>query len=1023
MVAFPRWVVLVVVVVATPAWLLGGVATSGSPSAPSASLEPLLPQRGTEASGAPRASPPPSLALAALAPAAVSTSPGGLPETIDAFEGSVGPGYPWVQSVQPETVATGPWGSVYVGSYFPGALDVLNASTGDLEGEVHVGLQPESIVTDLATQEIFVANEASDNISVVDALTQSVLSNISIGDEPAALALDPTSGVLFEVGLDSADVDEIDPATRTVIATLPVPFGGEALAFDTHRQLLYVAELDEPMLLVYNVTHGTLVASLSLSGQAASLALGPAGDTLYAALSGNRGVEAINTSVLSTQFLSAVGSESSVAYDASIGEVVALGPYTGNVSFLNATTGAVMNEVAVLPSQLGGLAVDASTDRIFAADLFFDQVDVLNATTGSFVKSVRVGQEPDEVAADPSTGQLFVANADSQNISILNADSGGSFRNVSGGLYPQGIAFDPANQEVFLSNEFSNNLTVLDAETDQLVGSIPVGPYPTGLAYDPVDGDLYVGHVFADNVSVVNAASHLVVGAVRTGEGGWGVAVDTANGRVYVGNSDNNSVTVIAPSTQVVLATVAAGDYPESLTFDPVSGSVLVGSADEPGVTVLDGATGAGLGTIWLPMPVAGGLAYDPANGLCYASTYDGGTSFGSGELLAFNASTGQIAGDLSLPGVGDGLAYDPGNQWLYVPQPEVGLISAISPGPQVGELDEAVGAPETVDTGVDEPLTLTASSECFDAECTDVEYTWTPANDDGTLSAHGGDSVVFTAQYEGTEVVYLNATLGGITLEAPPITITITGGSGSLESVDIFPDSSELALDQTEALSAEPVCTDGTCASGILYQWSLSNSDLQFDGPSTGSVVDVEGVSQGDSGASVVASLDGSFADSSVASITVEGSAAGFTVSLDPSEVSLSPGGTQEFTAYPECDGGECPYEVSYSWSLNNSLATLSSLDENPIQVTGGTSSGESELTVLAEYEGAYASAHALVFISTGTTTRGYGGNSTSLATLAVEVSMISVLFVVLIAWVLLLRREGGGRGGPGAAPPQAFR
>ena len=75
--------------------------------------------------------------------------------------------------------------------------------------------------------------------------------------------------------------------------------------------------------------------------------------------------------------------------------------------------------------------------------------------------------------------------------------------------------------------------------------------------------------------------------------------------------------------------------------------------------------------------------------------------------------------------------------------------------------------------------------------------------------------------------------------------------------------------------------------------------------------------------------------------------------VTVTPSSSTLSPNGTQVFSATPSCAGGPCASGISYLWSLTSNLGSLSSSSGNPVTFTAGTKGGNLNLFVNATLNG----------------------------------------------------------------------
>ena len=112
-----------------------------------------------------------------------------------------------------------PYGKVYIdhrtGGTLPGTVSVVGLNTGEIVGEIPVGLHPNAIITEPDEAFVYVANGNSDSITIINTKTDRVADVISVrlngkfnpyvGDAPNALAIDASSSTLYVAnGMDNA---------------------------------------------------------------------------------------------------------------------------------------------------------------------------------------------------------------------------------------------------------------------------------------------------------------------------------------------------------------------------------------------------------------------------------------------------------------------------------------------------------------------------------------------------------------------------------------------------------------------------------------------------------------------------------------------------------------------------------------------------------------------------------------------------------------------------------------------------
>ncbi len=122
----------------------------------------------------------------------------------------------------------------------------------------------------------------------------------------------------------------------------------------------------------------------------------------------------------------------------------------------------------------------------------------------------------------------------------------------------------------------------------------------------------------------------------------------------------------------------------------------------------------------------------------------------------------------------------------------------------------------------------FSASPTCSGGSCAQgTTYAWALGNSLGTLAAPTGATVTFTAgSLAGSEVLYVNGTLGSVTKEASAVTITISSTAvPTLASATVTPNSATVGVGATSTFSGSVSCSAGACPSGVIYAWAISGS------------------------------------------------------------------------------------------------------------------------------------------------------------------------------------------------------
>jgi YVTN family beta-propeller protein len=212
---------------------------------------------------------------------------------------------------------------VFVSNTGSGNLTVINGSTDLPIGSIGVGVEPMGVAYDPADQEIFVANLGSDNVSVVQVSTLSVVATINVGSAPIGVAYDPATGDVFVADSASYAVSVLSAATNRVVATVTVGMGPYGVAVDNATDNIYVSNEGSSNVSVIQASSDAIVASIPVVVPGGALLQGLAYDGNTGEVwvgAGNSFLVLLNTTSESMAFVYSTD-PAGVAYDPDNGAV------------------------------------------------------------------------------------------------------------------------------------------------------------------------------------------------------------------------------------------------------------------------------------------------------------------------------------------------------------------------------------------------------------------------------------------------------------------------------------------------------------------------------------------------------------------------------------------------------------------------------------------------------------------------------------------------------------------------------
>jgi hypothetical protein len=211
--------------------------------------------------------------------------------------------------------------------------------------------------------------------------------------------------------------------------------------------------------------------------------------------------------------------------------------------------------------------------------------------------------------------------------------------------------------------------------------------------------------------------------------------------------------------------------------------------------------------------------------------------------------------------------------------------------------------------------------------------------------------------------------------------------------------------------------CSPGPCPGFVTYQWSANNTLGKFSAPTGPSTTFVGGNGSGRVTVTVVASLDARGVSNSTVISLLPSQPTLVQVTITPSPATVLAGGSLTFHAGASClPEPACSSNVTFAWSLDNSLGRVTSLTGNVTVFRAGGTGGQMRITVTAALGTGRANASALIHV-----TPVASGSSTLLGLPAVAayvgMGVIAVILVTL-GWRNHRRRKGGEAEAPAEKP-----
>ena len=134
---------------------------------------------------------------------------------------------------------------IYVANYTSNNVTVINGVTNTVVATVTDpnANGPTAVAVNPVTNQIYVANYNSNNVTVIDGTTSTVIASVDVGTTPIAVAVNPATTMIYVANYGSNNVSVIAGATNTIVAAVTDPSaqGPTAVGANPVTNTIYVA--------------------------------------------------------------------------------------------------------------------------------------------------------------------------------------------------------------------------------------------------------------------------------------------------------------------------------------------------------------------------------------------------------------------------------------------------------------------------------------------------------------------------------------------------------------------------------------------------------------------------------------------------------------------------------------------------------------------------------------------------------------------------------------------------------------
>ena len=269
---------------------------------------------------------------------------------------------------------------------------------------------------------------------------------------------------------------------------------------------------------------------------------------------------------------------------------------TGNVTVLNASTGAVVHNIEangiLYPSDDAPVMLSPNGANLYVPD-YVGNVSVINASTFSVENTITYanGNYVYGMALSPNSGTLYMSSYSNDKIYVVNTSTFKLSNTISLGTGPGGLAVSKNGSVLYVASYSNGNIIQINTSTDTQIqnSNISTGANDVYTLSLSRNGTYLYGTSYGDgNVFVINASSGKFVENITGFDHPYAMAYSPTGNYLYVGNYYNGTIAKLSSINNPTFSAYSAGTYKvmlktngnENYSSNTISGSFSISPAN-----------------------------------------------------------------------------------------------------------------------------------------------------------------------------------------------------------------------------------------------------------------------------------------------------------------------------------------------------------------------------------------------------------------------------------------------------------
>ena len=395
---------------------------------------------------------------------------------------------------------------IYVVERDDNSVSVIDGSTNAVIATIPVGAAPHNICVDSVRNMIYVVCAGSRLVYVIDGSNDVAIDSVAVGRDPVGgIAIDVGSNEVYVTNYGSNDISVVDGATISVGATIRLAFYAREVAVDQTGRRWYVTNSLGNNVRCYEPATSTLVWDQTVGYSPGEIRVcnaiaGVTVDRLYVTLPDTNSLLVLDLATGTPLDTLTVGSSPrGVTVNELTDRLYVANNASRSVSVLEASTGTPLETIAFPWSPLD-VEVNHETDMIYVTT-WMGMLYAVDGATNTIIDSLCLSGawEPNHIAINEQTNRIYVTGLNTTEIWVVNGTDLTLEADLLTTDFPDQVAVSEVLGRAYVATD--RYLTVIDP--DNTIGESVwlIKLHGRGCAVDADSSLIYVG--CPDNEAVV----------------------------------------------------------------------------------------------------------------------------------------------------------------------------------------------------------------------------------------------------------------------------------------------------------------------------------------------------------------------------------------------------------------------------------------------------------------------------------------------------------------------------------------